>query len=271
MINKITHFILSFFNVHQQKSTDSLNHEELRRVISEANALLTKKTFLTNMLDLNQISVDDMMIPRHDIEGIDLADDLDDIMQELENMPYTRIAVFDGGIDHLKGFIHARMLMQALLSQPLSKELLITMCKEIYYIPKGTNAQQQLINFQKQRRRVAIIVDEYGDLIGLVTLSDILEEIIGQFTSDPDHQITDIRPQEDGSLLVNGSMSVREFNRHTGFKLSTHTAKTLNGLIIEYLEDIPKTGISLKIDNYPMEILQVQDNAVKILRISESI
>jgi len=270
VINHITKIILALLGINNATNNNySLNSEELRIIVSEANALRLKdKDFLTNILDLDQVSVEEVMIPRNEIEGIDLKDNLEEITQQIQTMLYTRIAIFDGGLDNLKGFVHIRPLMQALLHQKLSKVLLRSLCKDSYYILKGVNLHTQLINFQKQRRRVAVIGDEYGDIIGIVTLSDILEEIIGQFTSDPDHHISGIKKLEDNSYLVNAGVSLRDLIRNTEIQLSSPKARTLNGLILEYMEDIPQAGISLKINDYPIEIIQVQDNAVKTVKIS---
>lgn len=267
-INQITQAIFKILGQTHDKPSESLSQEELRSIVNEADALQPKnKDFLTNILDLEEVQVEDVMIPRNEIEGIDLKDDLDEITRQIQAMPYTRIAIFDGGLDNLKGFVHVRMLMQSLLHEPLTKTLLISLCKETYYILKSTNLHTQLINFQKQRRRVAVIGDEYGDIIGIVTLSDILEEIIGQFTSDPDHDISGIQKLPEGGYLVNAGINLRDLIRNTEIQLSSKTARTLNGLILEYMEDIPQSGISIKIDNYPIEIIQVQDNAVKMVKI----
>jgi len=207
------------------------------------------------------------MIPRHEIDGIDLEEDWDDLLQDLQHMPYTQALVFWGNVDHVAGFVHARRLMKVQISGELTYESLENIITPPYYIPEGTPLNTQLVNFQKSHQRVGLVVDEYGDVQGLVTLSDLLEEIVGQFTSDPTDSISDVQPQEDGSFLVDGSANVRELVRTFHWDLPTRGPKTFNGLIIEQLEDMPEAGTSLLIAGYPVEIMQTQENAVKTARI----
>ena len=174
---------------------------------------------------------------------------------------------YQGNMDQIVGFIHARRLMNTLMSGELTRQSLEKVISPPYYIPEGTPLNTQLVNFQKTHQRVGLVVDEYGDVLGLVTLSDLLEEIVGQFTSDPDDNIADVQPQEDGSFLVDGGANVRELVRTFSWDLPTNGPKTFNGLIIEQLEDIPEAGTSVLIAGYPVEIMQTQENAVKTARI----
>ena len=185
-------------------------------------------------------------------------------------MPYTQALVYRGSLDHVVGFIHARQVMQALMSGDLTRDILQSLIQDPYFIPEATPLNTQLLNFQKAKRRVGLVVDEYGDVLGLVTMSDLLEEIVGEFTSDPTDSISDVQPKEDGSYLVNGSAGVRVLVKTFDWDLPTDGPRTFNGLIIEQLESIPEPGTSLLINGYPVEILQIQDNAVKTARILPS-
>ncbi len=248
---------------------DTLSKEELRTIVNEAGALISRRhqRMLLAILDLEQATVEDIMIPRQEIDGIDLEESWDELLEDLREMPYTQALVYRGSIDHVVGFIHARHLMQTLMRGELTRERLEALIQEPYFIPEGTPLNTQLFNFQKAKRRVGLVVDEYGDVLGLVTMSDLLEQIVGEFTSDPQDSISDVTPQEDGSYLVSGGASVRELVKTFGWELPTDGPRTLNGLILEHLESIPEPGTSLLINGYPVEVLQIQDNAVKTARI----
>jgi Mg2+/Co2+ transporter CorB len=222
---------------------------------------------LLNILDLEKITVDDIMVPRSELDGIDLDQPFDTILEQIEKTPYTRLLIYRGNIDNVIGFIHARRIMQAMRHGEVTRESLEQLIREPYYIPKGTPLNRQLINFQRKRRRTALVVDEYGDVQGLVTMADLLEEIVGEFATDPADAIADVLPQDDGSYLVDGSANVRELVRTMNWELPTDGPKTLNGLIIEQLESLPEPGTSLLIAGYPVEVVQIQDNAVRTARI----
>ncbi len=196
-----------------------------------------------------------------------LANPLDVILEQLEQTAYTRVLAYDGSIDNVLGFLHSRRAMQALLDRELTRADLERLIREPYFIPKGTPLNRQLRNFQNNRRRSALVVDEYGDVVGLVTMADVLEEIVGEFATDPADGIADVQPQDDGSFLVDGSANLRELVRTMHWELPTDGPKTLNGLIIERLESLPETGTSLMIGGYPIEVVLTQDNAVKTARI----
>lgn len=270
LVNLVANAVLRLLKVYpHSESGNALSKDELRTVVAETDVLLPHQhqTMMLNILDLEQATVEDIMIPRHEIDGIDLEKDWEDLQQDLQQMPYTQALVFRGNMDHVAGFVHARRLMRTQMSAELSYESLKKVITPPYYIPEGTPLNTQLVNFQKTHQRVGLVVDEYGDVLGLVTLSDLLEEIVGQFTSDPTDSISDVQPQEDGSFLVDGSANVRELVRTFGWKLPTRGPRTFNGLIIEQLEDIPEAGTSLLIAGYPVEIMQTQENAVKTARI----
>ena len=270
LVNLIANAVLRLLRIYPDRdSGDALSKEELRTVVAEAGALLPHRhqLMMLNILDLEKATVEDIMIPRHEIDGIDLDEDWEDLLEDLQHMPYTQALVFRGNMDHVTGFVHARRLMKSQMSEALTYESLQQVITPPYYIPEGTPLNTQLVNFQKSHQRVGLVVDEYGDVQGLVTLSDLLEEIVGQFTSDPTDSISDVQPQDDGSFLVDGSANVRELVRTFGWDLPTRGPKTFNGLIIEQLENIPEAGTSLLLAGYPVEIMQTQENAVKTARI----
>ncbi len=270
LVNFFANGILRLLGVYPgEGGQEAVTQEELRTIVNEAGALLPQRhqRMLLAILDLEKATVEDIMIPRQEIDGIDLEEPWDELLEDLHQMPYTQALVFRGNLDNVVGFIHARRLMKALMEGPLDMARLESLIEKPYYIPENTPLNTQLINFQKNRKRVGLVVDEYGDVLGLVTMSDLLEQIVGEFTTDPADRIADVTPQEDGSYLVNGSALVRDLVRTFGWDLPTDGPRTLNGLILEQLETIPEPGTSLLINGYPVEVVQTQDNAVKTARI----
>jgi len=208
------------------------------------------------------------MIPRSEIASIDLSDDWDTILEVLRTTPHTRLPVCVDNLDNIIGILHMKKVAHALAHGELSKEALADLAREreAYFVPEGTTLNIQLHNFQRDRRRIALVVDEYGDIRGLVTLEDILEEIVGEFTSDPATLHKDIHRDTDGSYVVSGTINVRVLNRTLGWELPVDGPRTLNGLILEALEIIPEPGTGLRLGDLSVEILQVADNAVKTAR-----
>lgn len=221
------------------------------------------------LLDLETITVDDIMIPRGEIANIDITDDWDTILEILRTTPHTRLPVCRGNLDNIIGILHMKKVAHALARGDFTREALLELAREreAYFVPEGTTLNVQLLNFQHDRRRIALIVDEYGDIQGLVTLEDILEEIVGEFTSGPATLHQEIHREADGSYVVNGAVNARVLNRTLGWNLPTDGPRTLNGLIVEYLETIPRPGTSLKLGDLSVEILQTTDNSVKTARI----
>lgn len=254
----------------EQTATHSLSADELRTVVAEAGAVIPRRhqSMLMNILDLEKVTVDDIMIPRNEIAGLDVDSDWDDILEVLRTSPHTRLPVYSGGLENVIGILHFKRVAQALAHGTLDKEELIEIARarEPYYVPSGTTLNAQLLSFQKLRRRIALIVNEYGDIQGLVTLEDLLEEIVGEFTSDPGMLHKDIHREADGSFVINGSINVRTLNRRLGWTLPTTGPRTLNGLVLEYLETIPDVGTSLLLGDYAVDILQIADNSVKTVR-----
>jgi Mg2+/Co2+ transporter CorB len=269
-VNLISNKMLALFGVHPSSSSDeSLNADELRMVVHEARQFIPGKhtDMLLGILDLENISVEDIMIPRNDITGIDLNDDWNDVVQQITNSHRTRVPVFKDSIDNTMGMLHLRKVLNLVVRDELTRETLESLIRKPYFIPEGTSLTRQLLNFQKKRRRSGLVVDEYGSIHGLVTLEDILEEIVGQFTTDSSVRNAGIHPQEDGSYLIDGSTHIREINRVLDWELPADGPKTLNGLILEHLEMIPAPGTSLLIANYPVEITRTDHNAVQTARI----
>ncbi|MCQ4258459.1 HlyC/CorC family transporter [Stutzerimonas stutzeri] len=250
------------------KGNDSLTTEELRSVVHESGSDMPMKrqSMLLGILDLERVTVDDIMIPRNEVAGIDLDDDLETIVTQLRTTPHTRLPVFRKDINQIEGIVHMRQIARLLSHDQLTRESLLDACDEPYFIPENTPLSTQLVNFQKQKRRIGIVVDEYGDVLGIVTLEDILEEIVGEFSNQDALRSPDIHPQDDGTLVIDGAAYLREVNRALGWQLPCDGPKTINGLITEALEHIPDSGICLQINQYRLEILQAADNRVKSVR-----
>lgn len=254
-----------------QVSQYDLSTEELRIVVNEAGTVIPQRhqQMLLNLLDLEKVTVEDIMVPRNEIIGLDLEDDWDKIMKDLHTSQHTKLPVYEGDIDNVVGFLHLRKSIQIFKNpETANKDTLREMIRDTYFVPAGTPLNTQLLNFQREKRRIGLIVDEYGEILGLITMEDLLEEIVGEFTTDPSASSRDIHIQEDGSYLIDGSTSVRELNRILEWDLPTEGPKTINGLIIEYLEHIPDPGTSLLIADYPMEIVQTTNNTVKTVKIN---
>jgi Mg2+/Co2+ transporter CorB len=270
VVNGVANNVLKLVGIRvNANSNETLSQEELRTVVNEAGMMIpaNHQKMLLNILDLEKVTVDDIMIPRNEIDAIDMEQPMDDIIQFIKTTNYTRIPVYEGTIDKILGFIHLRRCMQLMANNALDKESLRSLIRSPYFIPEGTPLNTQLIYFQRERRRIGLVVDEYGDLQGLVTMGDLLEEIVGEFVTDPLDQLNDVQDQGDGSYLVNGNANVRELVRKMKWDLPTDGPKTFNGLILEHMESIPDTGTSLLIAGYPIEILQIQNNVVKVVKI----
>ncbi len=271
LVNLMANSILKLLGIYQEDSDgQALSREELKTVVNEAGAMIPHKhqRMLLSILDLEKTYVEDIMVPRTQLDGIDIDAPISEILDQLQQSPYTRVLVYEGSIDHVLGFIHSRnILKEALDSDGLTHEELRELVREPYFIPKGTPLNKQLINFQRNRRRWGLVVDEYGDVHGLLTMADLLEEIVGEFATDPSDHIASVHPQDDGSYLVDGTALLRELSRNMHWELPTEGPKTLNGLIVEYLQTLPEAGTSLMIEGYPIDIIQIQDNVVKTARI----
>ena len=270
VVNSIANALLKVIGVRPEESAaDALSQEELRTVVLEAGAMIPKRhqDMLLNILDLEKVTVEDIMIPRKEVTGINLEDDWNTIVRQITSSQYTRLPVFRDSIENVVGFIHLRKVLPLLKRNRLDKQTLESLIREPLFVPENTPLNRQLLNFQRERRRVGLVVDEYGDIQGLVTLEDILEEVVGEFTTDPLTSSRDYIPEEDGSFLVSGTTNVRDLNRALEMELPTNGPKTLNGLVLEYLEDIPEPGTSVLLAGYPIDIVQTKGNLVKTLRV----
>ena len=270
VVNVIANGLLKLLGVSaEDQPSHALTSEELRTVVIEAGALIPERhqSMLLNLMDLEKVTVEDIMVPRNEVTGIDIEDNWETISKQLSDIQYTRLPLYRESIDKVIGILHMRNVLPLLSRDELDPEALQRIAREPYFIPENTSLNRQLLNFQRQQRRIGFAVNEYGDIQGLVTLEDILEEIVGEFTSDPGALIEDIQPQQDGTWLVDGSINIRTLNSTLKMALATDGPKTLNGLIIEHMEMIPESGTSLLLDNHPVDIVQIKENMVKTVRI----
>ena len=269
-INGLANGLLRLFSVRPDAVDEQqLSTEELRTVVNEASSLIPRRhqRMLVGILDLEKATVDDIMVPRNEINGINLEDPVEDILENLAHTLHTRLPLYRGDIGNVEGIFHLRRFAKLWEHEELDVKMLTDNADDIYFVPAGTPLHTQLRNFQQQQERVGLVVDEYGDVQGLVTLEDVLEEIIGDFTTDPAITGTDVHPQADGTYLIDGAANIRELNRTMAWELPTQGPRTLNGLLLEHLETIPEPGTSLLIAGYPIEIVQSTENLVKTARI----
>ena len=255
--------------IETDQSKQKMTMEELRGLVLDAEHFLPRKhqKMLLNLVDLERITVNDVMIPRNQIEALDINADPDELRQQIITCHHTLLPVYADTPSNIVGILHIKRVLALLQETTLDLTKLREILNEPYFIPSDTPLLKQLQQFQERHSRLGLVVDEYGELLGLVTLENILEEIVGEFTTQSPSQTGKFLRQEDGSVLLEGSSSLRELNRKLGLHLPLEGAKTLNGLILDHLEDIPETGTSLKIAGYPIEIIQTQDRIVKVARI----
>ncbi len=270
VVNGMANGLLRLIGVRvHARSADQVSPEELRAIIMEAGVLIPEshQDMLLAILDLEKVTVDEVMVPRGKIEGVNLDAEWDDIVTQITSSRYTRLPVYHGSLDNVTGMIHVRRVMNLMREGKLDRESLGQVIVEPYFIPSGTTLNTQLLNFRQVKRRIGLVVDEYGDIRGLVALDEILEEIVGDFSAQTLGQMEDVQPQPDGSFLVRGTVSLRDLNRRLGWNLPTDESHTLNGLIVEYLEDIAEPGTSLMIHGYLVEILRTRGTAIEIARV----
>lgn len=255
--------------IETDQSKQKMTMEELRGLVLDAEHFLPRKhqKMLLNLVDLERITVNDVMVTRNQIEALDISARHDALRQQIITCHHTLLPVYADTPSNIIGILHIKRVPALMQEAVLDIEQLREVLTEPYFIPSGTPLLQQLQQFQQRHARLGLVVDEYGELLGLVTLENILEEIVGEFTTQSPAQTGKFMRQEDGSILLEGSNSLRELNRKLGLHLPLDSAKTLNGLILEHLEDIPETGTSLKIAGYPIEIIQTQDRIVKVVRL----
>lgn len=270
-VNFITNGFLSLLRISsEQREQHSLSTEELKTVVNESSALLPERdqNMLVGILDLENVTVEDIMIPRSELVGIDINQDWKRIQKQLTQSNHTRVLLYRDNIDDVVGYVHMRDALRLLSKSQFTKATLLRATRELYFIPEGTPLNVQLLKFQHAKERLGLVVDEYGDIQGLVTLEDILEEIVGDFTTTMTPTPSEeVHKQPDGSYLIDGSATIRDINKEMDWHLPTDGPKTLNGLIVEHLEDIPRAKLSLKIAEYPVEIVDISDNMIKTVRI----
>jgi len=272
LVNGTANGILRLVGFRQEHTVeDNLSREELRTVVFEgAHIAAHPQNMMLGVLDLEKVTVEDIMVPRTEIFGIDLEDDLDEIIDQIRTAQHTRIPVYKGDIDNIIGVLHMRSAAKFLTENDLSKALILQGTDEPYFVPENTSLQTLLLNFQQQKQRIGMVVDEYGDIQGIVTIEDIIEEIIGEFTTDLANTNIDIHPQGDDTYLIDGGAHIRLINRQLGWDLPQDGPKTLNGLITEYLETIPESNICVVINGYRIEIVQIQDNMIRTAKLIEA-
>ncbi|MBS1146732.1 MAG: putative transrane protein [Proteobacteria bacterium] len=270
-VNLFVQGILRLLRIRQPEpgQGNSLGLEELRTIVLESSGRLPREhhRVLMNLLELEDITVDDVMTPRNQIEAIDIEDNPERLRQQISTSHHTRLVVQQGSPDNLLGVLHVRRVLHALTGEELDPDTLKENLEAPYFVPAGTPLFTQLRNFQSGRRRLALVVDEYGEIQGLVTLEDLLEEMVGEFTTQAPSDMGYLRREEDGSWMAEGTVLLRHLNRKLGLSLPLDGPKTLNGLLLEQFEDIPEAGVSIKLGDVPVEIVQTQDRAVKMARI----
>lgn len=269
LINTISNGLLRILRIRISGSTvEPLSREELRTIVYETTGRAHQyQSMLLGILDLNQVVVNDIMIPSHEINGVDFDESWETILQQIAKSEYDWLPVYRGSVDQILGLLHLRDITHIMVEhKELDKESLFKHLHEPYFIPEGTPLNIQLMHFQQKRKRLALVVDEYGEILGLLTLEDILEEIVGEFTTNV--VVTGrVNLQSDGSFLADGAVTIREFNRTAKWNLPIKGPRTLNGLIVEYLEAIPHPGVCVKIAGHPIEIIEVEENRIKVARV----
>ena len=270
IIAQLSKNILKILGVKDEGQTNSISSDELRMVVNDAKPVIASnyQKMLLNIIDLEKVKVEDIMIPRHELISVDINNH-EEILSQLERIQHTRLLTFDGSQDNITGVLHMRDIVNLYAKGEFSIDNVLTLVRSPYFVPEGTSLAHQLEHFQTQKRRLGLVVDEYGEVRGMVVLEDILEEIVGQFTSNQSEIIEEVTKQKDGSYLIDPRISIRELNVLLKINLSVAKAKTLNGLILETLQSIPKRDISLKIDNVLIEIMQISDRTIKLVKLTK--
>jgi Mg2+/Co2+ transporter CorB len=271
IVNVIVRALLRLLRIRKvgEGAAQPLSMGELRTLVLEGGKFIPKKhrSIFLNLFELEDMTVDDTMTPRGQIEAIDLKDDTEDLRNAIATAHHTRLVVCEGGLDNTVGTLHVRKVLNATRRDELDVEGLRAIMRDPYFVPEGTPLLTQLTNFQENQRHMGLVVDEYGEILGLVTMKDILEEIVGEFTSQAIGSAALFHKETDGSVIADGTCSLRVLNRKAGFDFPLEGPKTINGLVLEQLEDIPEAGITMVVAEHPVEILQVQNRMVKVVRI----
>lgn len=270
LISKLSQLILSLFGIKDSQQDSDISSEELRMVVSDAKPIIASnyQKMLLNIIDLEKVKVEDIMIPRHELISVDINKP-EELLKQLQRIQHTRLLTYDTSSDNITGVLHMRDVVNLYAKGEFSIDNTLALIRQPYFVPEGTSLAHQLEHFQNNKRRLGLVVDEYGEVRGLVVLEDILEEIVGQFTSNQNESIEEITKQKDGSYLVDPRISIRELNTFLNINLSFAKAKTLNGLILEELQSIPKRDISLKIDHVLIEIIQISEQTIKLVKLTK--
>ncbi|MFD1801951.1 HlyC/CorC family transporter [Mixta tenebrionis] len=273
LLNTITRLLMRLMGIKADGSISAaLSKDELRTIVYESRSLMSRRhqDMLLSVLDLEKVNVDDIMVPRNEIVGININDDWKSIERQVSHSPHGRIVLFRDSLDDAVAMLRVREAWRMMTEKrEFTKENLLRAADEIYYVPEGTPLNVQLVKFQRNKKKVGLVVDEYGDIKGLVTIEDILEEIVGDFTTSMSPSLAEeVMPQSDGSVLIEGSANVREINKAFNWRLPQEEARTVNGMLLEELEEIPQPGTRVQIENYDIDILDVQDNMVKQVRVT---
>ncbi len=274
IINLFISGLMKLFRLENEVKAHSLNSEELRAIVNQSGQYIPSahQEMLLSILDLEKVTVDDIMVPRNDIAGIDVDDDWKAIMRQLNHAAHGRVVLYKGSIDeNVLGILRVREAYRLMLDKnEFSKETLIRAVDETYFIPEGTELNTQLLNFRNNKERIGLVVDEYGDIKGLVTLEDILEEIVGEFTTSTAPSIDEeVTQQSDGTIIIEGSANLRDLNKLFNWNLDTEDARTFNGLILEHLEEIPNEGTECEINGLKITVLEVADNMIKQVKVEK--
>ncbi|MFM1384055.1 HlyC/CorC family transporter [Yersinia enterocolitica] len=272
LLNTITRGLMRLCGIHGNvHSSDAVSKDELRSIVNESHSQISRRNqdMLISVLDLEKVTVSDIMVPRNEVVGIDINDDWKSIMRQLTHSPHGRIVLYRQSLDDAIGMLRVREAYRLMTEKKeFNKENLLRAADEIYFIPEGTPLNVQLVKFQRNKEKVGMIVDEYGDIQGLVTVEDILEEIVGDFTTSMSPSLAEeVNPQSDGSVLIDGSANVRELNKAFNWSLPIE-ARTINGMLLEELEEIPQVDAQVRVGNYLIDVLDVQENMIKRVRVT---
>ncbi len=272
LLNTVTRILMRMVGIKVDNVVSAaLSKDELRTIVNESRSQISRRNqdMLLSVLDLEKVSVNDIMVPRSDIVGIDINDDWKSIVRQLTHSPHGRIVLYRDSLDDAISMLRVREAYRLMTEkQEFTKEMLLRASDEIYYVPEGTPLSTQLIKFQRNKKKVGLVVDEYGDIQGLVTVEDILEEIVGDFTTSMSPTLAEeVTPQNDGSVIIEGGASIREINKAFNWHLPEEEARTVNGMLLEALEEIPANGTRVRIAQYDIDILDVQDNMIRQVRV----
>lgn len=269
-INILANGLLRMFGVKMmRRGVEPLNLEELRTVVHEARGKISSsyQSMLLRLIDLEKVTVEDVMVPRNEIYGIDLDNDWATILEQLRSSPHAHIPLYHENIDNVQGMLKLRKVLVELQQHAIAKEDLLRIADEVYFVPETASLNRQLVNFQNDQQSVGLVVDEYGDIQGLATIQDVVEEIVGEFSEDEDSSANLVRGQGDGSFVIDATITLRELNRLMEWEFPVDGPKTLSGLIIHYLETIPNSGVCCRIAGYPMEIVKANENTIQLVQV----